>query len=53
MIARVGQLFSALLLVLQPGGEYKRVTTDNDIFVPEFGTDIDAKDIRVTVLEIL
>ncbi|KAI6016978.1 hypothetical protein BKA83DRAFT_4543534 [Pisolithus microcarpus] len=53
MIARLGQPFNALLLVQQPGGEYKRVAADNDIFVPGLGTDIDPKDIRARVLEIL
>ncbi|KIK18425.1 hypothetical protein PISMIDRAFT_684187 [Pisolithus microcarpus 441] len=53
MIARLGQPFHALLLVQQPGGEYKRVAADNDIFVPGLGTDIDPRDIRAKTLEIL
>ncbi|KAI6120836.1 hypothetical protein EV401DRAFT_1953740 [Pisolithus croceorrhizus] len=53
MIARLGQPFHALLLVQQPSGEYRRVAAENDIFVPGLGTDIDPKDIRAKVLEIL
>ncbi|KIK18430.1 hypothetical protein PISMIDRAFT_684192 [Pisolithus microcarpus 441] len=53
MIARLGQPFNALLLVQQPDGEYKRVAADNDIFVRGLGTDIDPRDIRPRVLEIL
>ncbi|KIK12134.1 hypothetical protein PISMIDRAFT_463973 [Pisolithus microcarpus 441] len=53
MIARLAQPFHALLLVQQPGGEYKRVAADNDILVPGLRTDIDPRDIRARVLEIL
>ncbi|KIK12133.1 hypothetical protein PISMIDRAFT_689729 [Pisolithus microcarpus 441] len=53
MIARLGLPLNALLLVQQPGGEYKRAAADNDIFAPGLGTDIDPKDIRARVLKIL
>ncbi|KIK21200.1 hypothetical protein PISMIDRAFT_562739 [Pisolithus microcarpus 441] len=54
MIARLGQPFSALLLVQQPNGEYKRVATENEIVVSGLGTDImRSKTIQAKVLEIL
>lgn len=54
MIARLGQPFSALLLVQQPNGEYKRVATENEIVVSGLGTDImKSKTIQAKVLEIL
>ncbi|KAI6017126.1 hypothetical protein EDC04DRAFT_2902662 [Pisolithus marmoratus] len=52
-IARLGQPFSALLLIQQPNGEYGRVATENEIVVPGLGTDITSKDIRAEVLETL
>lgn len=33
MIARLGQPFSALLLVRQPDGEFKRVAVDEEIII--------------------
>ncbi|KAI6015351.1 hypothetical protein F5J12DRAFT_527514 [Pisolithus orientalis] len=53
MIARLGQPFSALLLLKQPNGEYKRVAAENEIVVPGLGTNITSKNIRAKVLEIL
>ncbi|KAI6110954.1 hypothetical protein EV401DRAFT_2075569 [Pisolithus croceorrhizus] len=53
MIARLGQPFSALLLVQQQNGEYKRVAAENRIVVSRLGTDINSKDFQATVLEIL
>ncbi|KIK21820.1 hypothetical protein PISMIDRAFT_533738 [Pisolithus microcarpus 441] len=53
MIARLGQPFSALLLVQQPDRHYKRVATENEIVVPGLGTDVPSQNIRATVLEIL
>ncbi|KIO00319.1 hypothetical protein M404DRAFT_153134 [Pisolithus tinctorius Marx 270] len=53
MVARLGQPFSALLLVQEPNGEYKRVAAENEIVVPGLGTDITSKNIRAKVLEIL
>ncbi|KAG9309660.1 hypothetical protein JVU11DRAFT_10329 [Chiua virens] len=52
LIARLGQPFSALLLLKQPDGAYKRVAADNEIVVR--GIEDDAlKDIRVEFLEVL
>ncbi|KIO01974.1 hypothetical protein M404DRAFT_148946 [Pisolithus tinctorius Marx 270] len=53
MIARLGQPFSALLLVQQPNGEYKRVAAENEIIVSGLGTNVTSKNILATVLEIL
>ncbi|KIO01941.1 hypothetical protein M404DRAFT_718124 [Pisolithus tinctorius Marx 270] len=53
MIARLGQPFSALLLMKQPSGEYRRVAAENEIVVPGLGTNITSKNIRARVLEIL
>ncbi|KAI6015349.1 hypothetical protein F5J12DRAFT_890694 [Pisolithus orientalis] len=53
MIARLGQPFSALLLVQQPNGEYKRVAAENEIIVSGLGTNITSKNTLATVLEIL
>ncbi|KAI6144246.1 hypothetical protein BKA82DRAFT_4515649 [Pisolithus tinctorius] len=53
MIARLGQPFSAFLLLKQPNGEYKRVAAENEIVVPGLGTNITSKNIRAKVLEIL
>lgn len=53
MVARLGQPFSALLLVQQPNGEYKRVAAEHEIVVPGLGTEVDSKSIQVKVLEIL
>ncbi|KAI6095815.1 hypothetical protein F5141DRAFT_1265501 [Pisolithus sp. B1] len=53
MIARLGQPFSALLLVQQPGRHYTRVATENEIVIRGLGTNITSQNIRTTVLEIL
>ncbi|KAI6030213.1 hypothetical protein EDC04DRAFT_105039 [Pisolithus marmoratus] len=53
MIARLGQPFSALLLVQQPNGDYKRVAAESEIVVSGLGTNITSKNIQVKVLEIL
>ncbi|KAI6122112.1 hypothetical protein EV401DRAFT_2070207 [Pisolithus croceorrhizus] len=53
MIARLGQPFSALLLVQRPSGEYKRVAAEHEIVVTGLGTDINSKNIQAKVLEIL
>ncbi|KAI6017148.1 hypothetical protein EDC04DRAFT_3144408 [Pisolithus marmoratus] len=53
MIVRLGQPFSALLLVQRPNGEYNRVAAEKEIVVPGLGTDITPKNIQATVLEIL
>ncbi|KAI6041650.1 hypothetical protein EDC04DRAFT_3089035 [Pisolithus marmoratus] len=53
MIARLGQPFSALLLVQRPNGEYNRVAAENEIVVSGLGTDITTKTIQAKVLEIL
>ncbi|KAI6045477.1 hypothetical protein EDC04DRAFT_60772 [Pisolithus marmoratus] len=53
MIARLGQPFSALLLLQRPNGEYTRVAAENEIVVPGLGTDITSRNIRPRVLEIL
>ncbi|KAI5984704.1 hypothetical protein EDC04DRAFT_3149940 [Pisolithus marmoratus] len=54
MIARLAQPFSALLLVQQPNGEYKRVAAENEIIVSglrsditSFGTNIQAKVLEI------
>ncbi|KIO02181.1 hypothetical protein M404DRAFT_715004 [Pisolithus tinctorius Marx 270] len=52
VIARLGQPFSALLLLQQPKGEYRRVATEEEIVVSGLGTNIPTN-IRAGVLEIL
>lgn len=46
-------LFSALLLVQQPDGGFKRVSTENEIVASGPGTNVTSKTIRPKVLEIL
>ncbi|KAI5986039.1 hypothetical protein F5J12DRAFT_930337 [Pisolithus orientalis] len=53
VIARLGQPFSALLLLQQPKGEYRRVATEEEIVISGLGTNITPTNIRVGVLEIL
>ncbi|KAI5982355.1 hypothetical protein EDC04DRAFT_3150893 [Pisolithus marmoratus] len=53
MIARLGQPFSALLLIQRPDGEYSRIAAENEIVVSGLGTDITSKNIHAKVLEIL
>ncbi|KAI6140776.1 hypothetical protein EDD17DRAFT_299099 [Pisolithus thermaeus] len=50
MIARLGQPFSALLLLQQPNGEYKRVASENEIIVSGLGANITLKDIRMKLV---
>jgi len=52
LIIHLGQPFSALLLLQQPDGAYKRVAADHEIVVRGMGNNV-PKDIRVEVLEIL
>ncbi|KAI5984707.1 hypothetical protein EDC04DRAFT_3149942 [Pisolithus marmoratus] len=53
MVARLRQPFSALLLLQQLHGEYKRVAAENEIIISGVGPDITSKSIRAKVLEIL
>ncbi|KAI5984705.1 hypothetical protein EDC04DRAFT_3003763 [Pisolithus marmoratus] len=53
MVARLRQPFSALLLLQQPHGAYKRVAAENEIIISGVGPDITSKSIRTKVLEIL
>lgn len=53
MIARLQQPFSALLLLRQPGGEYKRVAAEHEIVVRISRNYIRPKDIHTVVLDIL
>ncbi|KAI6041681.1 hypothetical protein EDC04DRAFT_2892935 [Pisolithus marmoratus] len=53
MVARLGQPFSALILVRQPNGGYERAAAEHEIVLSGFGTDITSKNIRAKVLEIL
>jgi hypothetical protein len=52
MIVRLRQPFNALLLLREPGGEYKRVAAENEIIV-QFRNRIRLKDIHAEVLDIL
>ena len=52
VIAHLGQPFSALLLLQQSDGTYRRVAADHEIVVRGTGKKV-PKDIRVEVLEIL
>ena len=52
VIAHLGQPFSALLLLQQSDGTYRRVAADHEIVVRGTGKNV-PKDIRVEVLEIL
>ena len=52
VIAHLGQPFSALLLLQQSDGAYRRVAADHEIVVRGTGKKV-PKDIRVEVLEIL
>ncbi|KAG9309662.1 hypothetical protein JVU11DRAFT_10331 [Chiua virens] len=52
LMAFLGQPFSALLLLKQPDGAYKRVAADNEIVVRGIEDDV-LRDIRVEVLEVL
>ena len=52
LIVRLGQPFSALLLLQQPDGAYKRVAADHEIIVSWAGNSV-PKDIHVEVLEVL
>ncbi|KAF8129630.1 hypothetical protein EV363DRAFT_1168658 [Boletus edulis] len=53
MIVRVRQRFNALLLLRQPGGEYKRVAAENEIVVQISRSQVRSKDIHAEVLDIL
>lgn len=52
LIAHLGQPFSALLLLQQPDGVYRRVAADHEIVINGMGNNV-PKNIRVEVLEIL
>lgn len=53
MIARLGQPFSALLLVRQPDGEFKRVAVDEEFIISRLGIDITSKKIRTNLGDLL
>jgi hypothetical protein len=55
LIALLGQPFSALLLAQQPGGEYRRIASDQNIFaqVKHMTTIRDTIDVQLRTVEIL
>ncbi|KAG9309666.1 WD40-repeat-containing domain protein [Chiua virens] len=52
LIAFLGQSFSALLLLKQPDGAYKRVAADHEIVIRGMGNNV-PRDIRVELLEVV
>ncbi|KAG9309665.1 hypothetical protein JVU11DRAFT_10334 [Chiua virens] len=52
LIARLGQPFSALLLLKQPDGAYRRVAADHEIAIRGMGSEV-PRDIRIEVLEVV
>jgi hypothetical protein len=52
LIARLGQPFSALLLAQQPGGEYKRIASDQDIIAQLKDVTV-VRDMDIRTVEIL